>query len=1082
MASTQDATKQAYDLLLVTDATGSMGDFLSGLNRSLPEIISISALTSCFERIGVIAYRDYCDHPVTQWSGWCCPSGTLQDHDLASQDDVLKMAQGLRPNGGGDFPEAAKTGLACAHSKMRPEAITLILLYADAPPHFKQTGGEYWYMETKALSASKHAYGSSDKSFVDWAAAAHLLRHGPKRAIVFPVVSGAPNHSPYVFLSTVTGGNTFPLKSLDANTISRLTVNVLLTWMRLGRTIEEDNIVLANVWQYKDTNSVGKVVSETSGFSNFVATTFDNWDRVKHSIQEQRVTCGTLPDIMKARGPRVSPFAKKYASDTEYRQLAADQLRRLIKFDVIIITVNPIFGSLWRAVCNDRISESRDELVSLFSYHVQNVQDIDEKGRLNKWLEESYNYAAEIDDFINKIPDEFQFPQLYLDPTETFSAGDDGEGKGFTRKELLDIGRSCDFKVLRRIGKALTRLNVAETPEQLPMHIKTASSGSVPRIPTILAKSQYGRKFWRVLLHAILPGTLLSERAAALLAALSLRMGISHLQDVADAELLHFRDKWNSLKVPETWSLGCLSLILEADKNYEKRVDDGKIAARDPQRRILSENDRNLFKTLVDYKLLDLNMDTTLRPRVAWQPYKDKSALGPLIVCRVCDFPRSVTIMAKDGICGICAAAQPSGCSCTACQPGDDHAACQKANVSREMTPDTTANWVECKNNACRAQYVVYNVDLLHFTSKCFFCRHTNDAGRAKFGQAPVVECHKCLSRVIWPPEYRPINFDTTSYECAACLHGTKTITERETSARHLVTENGIKWLLRNDDNIILQPLDGKSIFSIVSTCDLANLATNLSILPDMDTHLTVSGRTVHNVAQVRGTLREWVYSRRVEQGICSLCFEDGRKNMLVRACGRKGCEQLICEGCRQDWYGINQRGRIINIAALSCPFCRRRPTRKAIHSFPFAYLEGLQRAIDFGGRWIYAWCTTCDVAKRYMERVCANGAPDELADWKCGRCLELEARARTHQRLEIEARAQQDRSRKCNILPPRPCPQCGVWTEKTGGCNHITCPCGANWCYICGEQSADHAIYEHIAINHMGVAWEEDDDDYNGW
>ncbi|KAK3192618.1 hypothetical protein K4F52_001417 [Lecanicillium sp. MT-2017a] len=604
MASTQDATKQAYDLLLVTDATGSMGGFLSGLNRSLPEIISISALTSCFERIGVIAYRDYCDHPVTLWSGWCCPSGTLQDHDLVSQDDVLKMAQGLRPNGGGDFPEAAKTGLACAHSKMRPEAITLILLYADAPPHFKQTGGEYWYMETKALSASKHAYGSSDKSFVDWAAAAHLLRHGPKRAIVFPVVSGAPNHSP---------------------------------------TIEEDNIVLANVWQYKDTNSVGKVVSETSGFSNFVATTFDNWDRVKHSIQEQRVTCGTLPDIMKARGPRVSPFAKKYASDTEYRQLAADQLRRLIKFDVIIITVNPIFGSLWRAVCNDRISESRDELVSLFSYHVQNVQDIDEKGRLNKWLEESYNYAAEIDDFINKIPDEFQFPQLYLDPTETFSAGDDGEGKGFTRKELLDIGRSCDFKVLRRIGKALTRLNVAETPEQLPMHIKTASSGSVPRIPTILAKSQYGRKFWRVLLHAILPGTLLSERAAALLAALSLRMGISHLQDVADAELLHFRDKWNSLKVPETWSLGCLSLILEADKNYEKRVDDGKIAARDPQRRILSENDRNLFKTLVDYKLLDLNMDTTLRPRVAWQPYKDKSALGPLIPAN----PAMITLPVK---------------------------------------------------------------------------------------------------------------------------------------------------------------------------------------------------------------------------------------------------------------------------------------------------------------------------------------------------------------------------------------------------------------------------------------------------
>ena len=31
-------------------------------------------------------------------------------------------------------------------------------------------------------------------------------------------------------------------------------------------------------------------------------------------------------------------------------------------------------------------------------------------------------------------------------------------------------------------------------------------------------------------------------------------------------------------------------------------------------------------------------------------------------------------------------------------------------------------------------------------------------------------------------------------------------------------------------------------------------------------------------------------------------------------------------------------------------------------------------------------------------------------------------------------------------------CAACGVWVEKTSGCNHITCHCGYQFCYICGS------------------------------
>jgi len=46
--SKQHTAMEVYDLLILTDATASMGSYLSSLNTALPEIIRISALTDCF--------------------------------------------------------------------------------------------------------------------------------------------------------------------------------------------------------------------------------------------------------------------------------------------------------------------------------------------------------------------------------------------------------------------------------------------------------------------------------------------------------------------------------------------------------------------------------------------------------------------------------------------------------------------------------------------------------------------------------------------------------------------------------------------------------------------------------------------------------------------------------------------------------------------------------------------------------------------------------------------------------------------------------------------------------------------------
>jgi hypothetical protein len=124
------AATSEYDLLILVDATYSMSNYLTSLQTSLPKIISISALTDSFSRIGLLAYRDYSDDNLLEWSGWM-----HQKSPDEPEVDLLKAARDLYPTGGGDYPEATKTGLAKAYHLMREDATTFILLYTDAPPH-----------------------------------------------------------------------------------------------------------------------------------------------------------------------------------------------------------------------------------------------------------------------------------------------------------------------------------------------------------------------------------------------------------------------------------------------------------------------------------------------------------------------------------------------------------------------------------------------------------------------------------------------------------------------------------------------------------------------------------------------------------------------------------------------------------------------------------------------------------------------------------------------------------------------------------------------------------------------------------
>jgi hypothetical protein len=1035
----ESTSTKAYDLLILVDATYSMSNYLRSLNSSLPRIISLSSLTKAFERIGLLAYRDYCDKDLIDWSGWLDLS-----KPASSQPDIIGKAATLKPLGGGDYPEATKTGLAKAFEVMRPDATTIILLYTDAPPHMNDANSEYFQKEQRALKASKDG-----KLFMDWTSACRNLRK-TKMAQVFSILE--PNMKPmfgryYNYLSETTNGACFYLNNSQSTTISKVTMDILLAWMGIEKVGSTSTVVEAKLQKYK--NPQGLRLANESSLPK------SDWFKT-----DQIEIISLTSDILKANLPKrdapVQDFAKKYASDKSYKQIVTDQLKKIISEDVSAISLNPVFGSLWRAVCNDRESLAREELTQCFSMEVEKIKDLKEKTRMKEWLAESYNYTAEVMEAISKVPKDRLFPCAYLDPTLRFETAkdlEDGEENrpitAFTRNELLEIGRSCDSRILRRLSRVITRLSFAKSPEDLPVHIVKADEEDLIRIPLALAHEDFGCRFWKILLHVVVPGTLLSSRPAALLAALTIKLGIQPLLDVANQEMLSWRNNWCNLDIPETWNASCLSLLSDADDAFKMRHSDSvEEASVDDMEGLLTSNDRELFDRLVSYKMLELNLATVLNAKVGWRPEKAAMRIGPLVHCNSCGFPRSVTMMAGNGVCGLCIATYTTS---------EERKERISSRVSKKDNKHSTAIWVECSMHYCRAQYVVYNPHELNVRPKCFYCR-TQPSLRMKNGEAitastaPCVECHICLNRMIWPIEYRKGNLE--KFICIACSSDQKSILDVETSATCLREENGTNWLLKIENNRIIDPFNGRSLFHTISAVGTVAFCDEVILFPNGDQKLKLfmNGKSVHNAEDVRMQLKSWVIARHVESGDCSLCFNTNRKSLLLPACGRTGCLQKVCTDCLQGWYGLNAPGRIINTSALACPFCRRAPTAKTLARYGLGihYVGNLRAAVENSGEWIYAWCSRCSHAKAYMERSCAAGAPMDVENWICEGCSIL-----GHNELELKH-----------------CPGCGVLTEKIDGCDHIECTvlsCQVHWCFFCGVESTAENIYQHMEVEHGG-------------
>jgi hypothetical protein len=269
MANTKlsGSSEELYDLLILVDATYSMSSYLESLRTTLPQVISISTLTDCFSRLGLLAYKDYCDRELLTWSGWLTPSETSTSDEKV---DLLKSARDLYPMGGGDGPEATKTGLARAYELMRAEATTIVLLYTDAPPHTLANGSltdRFSNLGPERTALSKEdSYGGFGPSFTDWVSAAKTLRHGKKKAQVFSILEkdmGFVYAGFYNYLSTITGGACLYLNDSRPVSISKVTVEVMLAWMGAEKVGVDANVEFpAFLTRYMDIQNIKNLKDE----------------------------------------------------------------------------------------------------------------------------------------------------------------------------------------------------------------------------------------------------------------------------------------------------------------------------------------------------------------------------------------------------------------------------------------------------------------------------------------------------------------------------------------------------------------------------------------------------------------------------------------------------------------------------------------------------------------------------------------------------------------------------------------------------------------------------------------------------
>jgi len=726
--------------------------------------------------------------------------------------------------------------------------------------------------------------------------------------------------------------------------------------------------------------------------------------------------------------------------DVTFRVPALNALAEILDVDPMALTVSPVVGKLWREMCKMRYDERRDELIERLSKSKAKLAANDREV-LEKWLRESYDAKAEIDEqlrawmkqhatkgLLRFVPED---DSLCAQQVVQLLARNDKQATGILRAILsrMWVDTTTEFALLSEVPAVRHVDPVAVAAARSPEDSDAEDEVALPLPLGTIPLNMNPENVMMLAMHTVAPGTKLSRRYAALLAMHAILCG-SVLAPVAREFLLSVKGKWinwrrresdNSPEIPENFASAFVQLLLHPSIVDMVTDEEVKMAT---------------FLKRIFWALRFYHTELTV------QTVDGTSADGKFpdhtMLCESCNKLRPLSIMSEDGKCGYCVENR-----------ADDVPACNEESQLQ----------VRCYT--CGSFYARNGAVNIPGHSKCHGCHRLGKP-------SPALECRKCHLMIVQCYN-REVGLPKGGV-CGPCAHDMAprvvTMKDHVAHAHQLMDAVAFTRLCATVGLGPVAPATTLNLFS-VGICDAVLLVRDMEPVPlaaDEVVPVTFRNSTPTNAAAVVAEMQQVMAGvAQPQRAECALCFSD--ETQLAPACGRKGCDQRVCRACAIGWYGKNVPGQKLYERALFCQFCARTPAPNVLRAVAPRLLGVSMRArhMDINPMEFHAWCERCDNIEVVGGRDCAElaggDAQQDLRHFLCTTCVNRNGNG------GAAATAMKE------------CPGCTVMVEKVDGCDHITCTnCGQHWCWRCRATftNADE-VYDHMYSVHDGDGDEDE-------
>lgn len=824
--------------------------------------------------------------------------------------------------------------------------------------------------------------------------------------------------------------------------------NMITNWDTLCATVRSLNIrvvtfLTQNASQYRGVwEKMGDVVCLVQNRSEYITSALMNVFNMittqPFTPQPSKFTCGNVEPVMKLNIQEIIDNADPSTILGIFSKL----LDPLNPLSAVCLMTNLVIGKFWRNICgryrfmNGKEFELRCiDVINKLSLCKDKLPE-PYKTQFKEWLDASHNNTCQIREIIGKALAKNPTQFIVLEHnhcTEKFSPDDI---KGLSRGEEFGkiAGMINSFKVVNLHQVSLPP-NEDEPPTFIPMNMKSI-------------------QVFRLMANLMCPGMMFSPTECFLVAILSLTN--KNLTDIAHSFLSQHVGKWISWKVdaegkqdkPVFWSKNFMLLLKMAP---DELVSPQEILFRD-------------HYLLVSTILRNINATMKIMVSLFFEGLREYNTYK--ITCPVekggCGQNRCFTLFPGDSdVCALCL-----------------NKTCDEALNTVYQTPGKIrdekvekANWAQC--STCNKMYTVSLAEFLNVRPKCHECRcHLHSS---------FITCVCCLNKFnsvanshINAMKIAQDRFATSGdserasiltnalvkgeFVCPLCVN-TKTdaIMEVDVKLTDFIAENSCLQkvvpigpyasLVKNDP-----------FWKRVTQC--TTFSQEESTSPSSIKNLTHKSFPVHSPEHVAQNFQTTLVSHS-GRDTCQLCWEEVPVYNIVPTCGN--CKNLACKECVSTWYSQVKIGHIAKSGQCACPFCKSPPSYDTVKHCEIRLIKNLRPSKANKGtvcEWdhtsVYGVCRYCLNLRHAFDQECGRGDLPNITDFVCEEC-------RTSRVLHG--------AKSVDELAIKKCPQCGIDVERNGGCKHISCHCGAHWCWSCGADHDEdgnpfdsHSVYDHLA------------------